>query len=103
MAFPSYLKILGILNNHRIDFIVVGGVSAVISGVPMNTFDVDVVHSRVPENVQRLLAALEELDAVYRLQPERRLRPNESELSCGGHQLLTTKFGHADFLGSVSG
>jgi hypothetical protein len=78
------------------------GVAAVLSGAPVNTFDVGVVHDRDPENIEKLLAALAELDAYYRLQPERRFRPNESHLSSPGHQLLTSKFGHIDLLGAVT-
>jgi hypothetical protein len=85
-----------------VDFVVVGGVSAALNGAPVNTFDVDVVHSTSPENVSKLLSALEELDAYYRVQPERKLRPNESHLSGAGHQLLITNLGYADFLGSVT-
>jgi len=37
-----------------VEFILVGGVAAVVRGAPINTFDVDIVHSRSPENVARL-------------------------------------------------
>jgi hypothetical protein len=60
-----------------------------------------VVHSRKSENVARLLSALEELDAVYRAQPERQLRPGETHLASAGHQLLLTKFGPLDVLGMI--
>ncbi|MBI3279585.1 MAG: hypothetical protein HYZ57_07075 [Acidobacteria bacterium] len=65
------------------------------------TLDLDVVPSRTAGNVQRLLAALAELDAVYRAQPERRLRPDPSHLEGAGHQLLITRFGPLDVLGSI--
>jgi hypothetical protein len=58
----------------------VGGVAAVLDGAPINTFDLDVVHSRNETNIARLLAVLEELDAVYRIHPERRIRPAASSL-----------------------
>jgi hypothetical protein len=98
-----YLSILRILIEHRVEFIVVGGVSAVLNGAPIHTIDIDVVHSRTQENVDRSLEALRDLDAYYRMQPDRRLRPDASHLSSPGHQLLTTKFGPLDFLGSVTG
>jgi hypothetical protein len=90
---PRFLEILKVLIRHRVDFIVVGGVSAVLHGAPVTTFDLDVVHARNRENIARVLAALEELDAVYRAQPERQLRPDKSHLEGPGHQLLLTKFG----------
>lgn len=93
--------ILRTLTAHRVEFIVVGGVSAVLQGASLITFDLDVVHSRAPENLQRLLAALAVLDAHYRAQPERRLAPAKSHLETGGHQLLMTRYGPLDLLGEI--
>jgi hypothetical protein len=79
----------------------VGGVSAVLHGAPVTTFDLDIVHARDPENIARLSAALKELDAVYRLQPEQQSRPDESHLARQSHQLLLTKFGPLDVRGMI--
>jgi hypothetical protein len=98
---PSFLEILRVLARHDVDFIIVGGVSATLHGLPMATYDLDIVHARDRANLKRLLAALEELDAVYRAQPERRLRPAESHLSSDGHQLLLTNLGPLDVLGQI--
>jgi len=43
---------------------------------------------------------LADLDAVYRHDP-RRLAPAQSHLSSPGHQLLSTRFGHLDCLGTI--
>jgi len=101
MPTSDFLAILRTLKEHGVEFIVVGGVGAVLQGAPITTFDLDVVHSRTPDNVRRLLAALAELDACYRMQPERRLRPDASHLSSAGHQLLLTRFGPLDLLGTI--
>ena len=98
---PRFLEILKVLTRHRVDFIVVGGVSAVLHGAPVTTFDLDVVHARNPENISRLLSALEELEGVYRVRPQRQLRPDLSHLAGPGHQLLLTKFGPLDVLGMI--
>lgn len=45
------------LHNHRVKYVVIGGIAAVLHGVPRATFDVDML----PENAQRLLDAF--LDA----------------------------------------
>lgn len=73
MAKPivDYLEILKTLRSHGVDFVVVGGVCAVLHGAPLATFDLDVLHSREPHNLARLMAALEELDVHYRV-PGRR-------------------------------
>jgi hypothetical protein len=67
----------------------------------VDTFDVDVVHSRDIDNVARLLRVLEALDAVYRMQLERRLKPTASHLSSAGHQNLITRYGPLDLLGTI--
>jgi hypothetical protein len=94
-------RTLRALRDGRVDFIVVGGVAAVLDGAPINTFDLDVVHSRSEANITRLLAVLEELDAVYRIQPERRIRPAASHLASAGHQNLITPYGPLDLLGAI--
>ncbi len=101
MAETDFLGMLRMLNRHGVDYLVVGGVAAALHGAPVSTFDLDLVHSRREDNVARLLAALDELDASYRTQPERRLRPSASHLASGGHQLLTTRFGPLDLLGEI--
>jgi predicted nucleotidyltransferase len=99
----DFLEILRILRQHKVDCIVVGGVSGVLHGAPITTIDLDVVHSRTAENIERLLAALDQLDAFARGQGERRLRPGRTHLESAGHQLLLTKHGPLDLLGTVAG
>ena len=89
------------LSEHGVDFVVVGGVAAVLGGAPVSTFDLDVVHSREKDNIARLLRALKALGAYYRMRPKRRLKPEVSDLSSGDHQLLMTRFGPLDLLGSI--
>jgi len=98
---PDFLEIINILVAHKVDFIVVGGVCAVLHGAPVTTFDLDLVHSRSPENLDRLMSALKELNAFYRGRGEQRLEPSLSHLSSPGHQLLMTKFGPLDLLGTI--
>lgn len=67
----------------------------------MNTMDIDIVHSRNPENLERLMQALSELDASYRLRSDLKITPNESHLRSPGHQLLRTIHGDLDVLGTI--
>jgi hypothetical protein len=101
MTKPDFGCLLRILVEHDVDFLVVGGVGAVLQGAALSTFDLDIVHSTEPANIARLLAALEDLDACYRARPEKRLRPSQAHLSSAGHQLLMTRFGPLDVLGSI--
>jgi len=100
-SLPDFLEIFGVLCEHEVDFIVVGGLCAVLHGAPINTSDVDIVHSRRPANLDRLLAALTALDAHYRLLPKK-IAPTLSHLSSPGHQLLNTQLGHLDVLGTIA-
>jgi predicted nucleotidyltransferase len=101
MIPADYPRILRELNRHGVTYIVVGAISAVLQGAPIGTLDIDIVHSTDPENVDKLLRALEVLDAYYRMQPERRLRPGALHLTSQGRQLLQTAFGYFDVLGHI--
>ena len=96
-------RLLTALTGHGVEFIVIGGVAGTLHGSPLVTYDLDVVHRRSPENVARLLAALEELGAYYRHQGGRRLVPGPTHLESPGHQLLRTDAGRLDLLGEVGG
>jgi hypothetical protein len=41
-----FVDALEVLGRHRVRFIVVGGVAAVLGGAPVSTFDLDIVHDR---------------------------------------------------------
>jgi len=101
---PDLRALLLELADSGVDFVVVGGIAAVLQGVPMATFDLDIVHSRTPENVRNLLQLLERLDACSRLRPQsEKLRPGADALGGSGHQLLSTRLGPLDLLGTVEG
>ena len=97
-----YLPTLLRLSAHRVELVVVGGVAAVLQGVPVVTFDLDVVHRRTEENVDRLYEALGGMDAKYRGDP-RGLRPSREDLRGPGHHLLSTALGPLDLLGAIGG
>ena len=52
--------LLATLVRHDVQFIVVGGVAAIVQGAPITTFDLDVVYARTPENLANLERALED-------------------------------------------
>lgn len=89
------------LARHGVRGIIIGGMSAVLQGAPIHTVDVDIVHARTPENLDRLMDALAELQAVYRHQHGRRLHARRDILAGPGHNLLQTRFGGLDLLGEL--
>jgi predicted nucleotidyltransferase len=97
----KFTATLRALHDGGVEFILVGGLAAAVNGAPVSTFDIDVVHSRDSANVARILSVLEALDAVFRIQPERRLRPNASHLASTGHLNLITRHGPLDLLGTI--
>jgi hypothetical protein len=98
---PNFYSVLETLSKYKVDFIIVGGVCGVLHGAPVTTFDLDIVHSRTQENLARLLPALQELGAYYRGRQDQRLKPKQDHLSSPGHQLLMTRFGPLDLLGTI--
>src|SRR5262245_6258930 len=100
MKSARIADLLALLPRHDVSFIVVGMMAGVLSGAPVTTFDLDIVHLRTVENISRLLAALRKIQATYRYDP-RKLTPNESHLMSPGHQLLTTTLGDLDCLGTI--
>jgi hypothetical protein len=101
MIERDFGALLFAFHDANVEFLVVGGLAAVLNGAPVHTYDVDIVHRRSPENVDRILPILDSLDAIYRIQPERRLRPVRSALLSTGHQNLLTRYGPLDLLGEI--
>jgi hypothetical protein len=98
---PRFKEALEVLARHDVDFVVVGGVAAVLGGAPIATFDLDIVHARTAANLDRLREALDALDARYRDPAGRLLRPDRSGLAGPGHHLLLTRCGPLDLLGAI--
>jgi predicted nucleotidyltransferase len=101
MQNAKFYGALKSLSDAGIDFILVGGLAAIIQGAPVVTRDVDVVFSRAPENLARILRWLEQSDAIFRNQPDRKLRPNHSHVAAGKHLNLLTVYGPVDLLGTA--
>jgi hypothetical protein len=101
MPEGDFVEALIALRRGDVRFIVVGGIAAVLGGATIGTFDLDIVHDREPGNIARLVAVLEQMDAVYKMQRERRLKPNASHLSSVGHHNLVTSQVMLDVLGTI--
>jgi hypothetical protein len=86
-----------------VEFVLVGGLAAVVQGAPITTFDVDIVHSRTSENVDRLLEFLVDVGARYRNRPGPPLPPSRNALLGPGHSLFMTNLGPLDALGAIEG
>jgi hypothetical protein len=87
-------SILDTLLEHQVEFVLVEALAAVAQGGPVTTHDVDIVHARAPENLDRLLAALARMNARYRGRaPTSPLPPDRAALATTGHSLFATDLG----------
>jgi hypothetical protein len=65
-------RILQVLRQHEVTFVLIGGLAATAHGSPLVTNDVDITPERSRENLERLSDALKELGARIRtsIEPE---------------------------------
>ncbi len=96
MSHPASADLDGLIQallGAGVEFIVVGGAAAVLHGAPVTTQDLDIVHRRSPENLQRFVGLLGRLDATFR---GRDLRPTVDLLAGRGQLNLSTRLGPLD-------
>ncbi len=94
----DFEALLEALSNASIEFIVVGGLSAVLHGASITTADIDIVPRRDPANAARLQQLLCDLDA-WIVEPMKRRLPTREEDFLGRGQLnLSTCHGPLDVL-----
>lgn len=60
-------EILRVLTDHEVRFVVIGAIAAIAQGYPLTTQDIDITPARDPDNLERLAAALQELEARLRV------------------------------------
>lgn len=101
MNGPDLSAILEGLLKAKIDFILVGGLAAVVQGAPVTTMDVDIVHSQSSENISRLFAFLKSIDAIYRRPDDKIIEPRKEDLVEMGHALFSTRLGPLDILAFI--
>jgi hypothetical protein len=92
-------EILSVLERHGVEFVVIGGLAAALQGSPFVTTDVDVTPRRAHKNLERLSAALKELEARIRTEeaPEGFPFDHDARSLAGlGLLNLTTRFGDLD-------
>ena len=89
------------LNEAGVEFIIVGGMAAVVQGAPITTFDLDIVHRQTDENIKKLIKFLKSIDAYLRRPDDKLIRPDERDFYSEGHVLLTTCIGPLDVLAVI--
>lgn len=97
-------QLLGVLDRHHVDFIVIGGVAGLVHGSAYPTYDFDVIYGRDSRNLERMAAALVDLKATLHGAPDDLpLQLDARMLDAGCNFTFDTLFGRFDILGEASG
>ena len=92
------------LIERRFEFVLIGGLAAVVHGVTLVTRDADICCSFNPDNLMKLNAAIADLHPVLRMTPQRLPLELTPELCSRLQNLyLSTDLGPLDCLSSVLG
>ncbi len=96
--------ILHTLLEHRVDFVLIGGLAGIIHGSSYPSYDVDVAYARDDDNLERLAAALRELRATLRgALKDVPFQLDAKTLKNGAHFTFETEFGSLDILSDPDG
>jgi hypothetical protein len=100
----DYARILRILLDGKVDFILIGGVAAIAHGAARVTYDVDVVYARSRDNLARLAEVLAPWNPYLRgAPPGLPFVWDVKTITHGLNFTLTTSLGDLDVLGQVVG
>lgn len=101
-------RLLGVLRDHDVDFVIIGGFALSAHGVVRGTKDIDVMPDPHRGNLERLAGALREVGAEVLLAEdfhpsEVGLAPDGKGLALGGNWALRTALGRLDVMQDVPG
>lgn len=100
----QFEKLLPVLVNAGVEFILIGGLAGIVHGAARATYDVDLVYSRTKENIQRLAEILATYKPSLRDAPQRLPFTWDSKTIRNGLNFtLTTELGDLDLFGEVAG
>jgi hypothetical protein len=97
-------RILRVLDDAQVKFVVIGGVAMYARGSARLTRDLDVCYERSPQNIERLACALAPYHPRLRgAPPDLPFTLDGRAISAGMNFTLTTDLGDLDLLGEVAG
>jgi predicted nucleotidyltransferase len=99
----NFRRLLEVLVDGGVEFVVIGGVAATAHGAARTTLDLDVVYRRTADNLERLVAALAPFAPYPRgAPPGLPFQWDARTLSNGLNFTLTTALGSIDLLGEIT-
>ena len=97
-----YRDLLKLLHDHKVEFIVIGGVAATLHGSDQATYDVDVCAPLHDGNLARIIEAIRDLHPRWRFRPDRVIPVDSVEKFRGFKNLyIKTDWGDLDILGEL--
>ncbi|MEP6755423.1 MAG: DUF6036 family nucleotidyltransferase [Chthonomonadales bacterium] len=100
----QFQELLGLLNEHEVEFIVIGGIAAAVHGSARLTSDVDIFYKRTKENAARIVNALENTKPYLRGAPEGLPFIFDGDTIWRGLNFtFVTTLGDIDIMGEVAG
>jgi hypothetical protein len=101
---PDYRAIVEALDDHDVDFVVIGAVALVLHGSARVTRDLDICYSRERLNLDRLAKALQPLAPTLRDAPrDLPFTLDAATLQAGLNFTLQSSAGDLDLMGEVTG
>ena len=97
---------LGLLSEHDVEFVIIGGFALAAHGVVRGTNDIDIVPSPDPRNLTRLVSALRALDAEVmwpRIRPTSSVGARRARLGDGRQLGASNSPGRHDVMQDVPG
>ena len=100
----NFRELIERLTAEKTEFIIVGGFAGTIHGASRSTQDLDIVYRHSPENVQRIVRALEPCTPYPRgAPPGLPFKWERQTLEFGANFTLATKLGFIDLLEDITG
>ncbi|HEU5143299.1 MAG TPA: hypothetical protein VFU04_09105 [Solirubrobacterales bacterium] len=101
---PDLRALLTPLVRRGVDFVMIGGLAGQAHGSSYPSYDLDVVYARNPANIERLVAALREIDVRLRGAPsDLPFLLDAKTIENGSNFTLVTPYGDFDVLGHADG
>jgi hypothetical protein len=92
------------LHEHQVDYLLFGALAMVFYGFVRNTEDFDIVVAPDQENLDRVAEWVVSIDAVLKLDPQRRFGPRERwGMHKGSNATVLSKLGQIDIVQKLPG
>jgi predicted nucleotidyltransferase len=92
------------MQDHGVDFVLIGGLAGIAQGSSYPTFDVDLAYARDKANMTRLVGALTDIGVSLRnAPPDLPFQLEVRTFENGANFTFATRFGDLDVLGDIKG